>query len=140
MADPSLSAEPVAAKLLIKPGSSVWISPSERLELLAPLPDGIRAVTAIEDAHAAILFADDAGSLRRSTASVGASLREREIGGRDAARPAGAAPVILGLGSIGMGIGATGVATGMGSIGGVIVAMVAWGAIATVNLAHALRR
>ncbi len=45
----------------------------------------------------------------------------------------------LALGSIGAGVGATAVATGMGT-GGIVVAIVAWIAIAIVNVAYAWRR
>jgi hypothetical protein len=57
---------------------------------------------------------------------------------REPARRGGG--VVLGLGSIGMGIGATGAATGMGGESGVVVAIAAWLAIAAVNVAHGLRR
>jgi hypothetical protein len=51
-------------------------------------------------------------------------------------------PLILPLGSLGIGIGATGAALGPtdGSAGGIVVAIVAWLAIAIVNIAYALRR
>ena len=49
-------------------------------------------------------------------------------------------PLMLPLGSLGIGIGATGAAAGLGSPSGVIVAIIAWVAIAVVNLAYALRR
>ena len=45
----------------------------------------------------------------------------------------------LALGSLGAGVGATAVANGMGE-GGIVVAIVAWIAIAIVNVAYALRR
>src|SRR3954464_14655933 len=45
--------------------------------------------------------------------------------------------IILALGSLGIGVGATGAATGMGSASGLIVAIVAWVAIAAVNIAYA---
>jgi len=45
----------------------------------------------------------------------------------------------LALGSIGAGVGATAVATGMGA-GGIVVAIIAWIAIAIVNVAYAMRR
>jgi hypothetical protein len=50
-------------------------------------------------------------------------------------------PLILPLGSLGLGIGATGAALGPthGGASGVIVAIVAWIAIAIVNLAYARR-
>jgi len=51
-------------------------------------------------------------------------------------------PLILPLGSLGIGIGATGAALGPtnGGAGGIFVAVVAWIAIAVVNLAYALGR
>jgi hypothetical protein len=51
-------------------------------------------------------------------------------------------PLILPLGSLGIGIGATGAALGPtnGGAGGIIVAIIAWLAIALVNIAYALRR
>jgi hypothetical protein len=45
--------------------------------------------------------------------------------------------IILALGSLGIGVGATGAATGMGDAAGLIVAIVAWIAIALVNIAYA---
>ena len=48
--------------------------------------------------------------------------------------------VVLALGSIGMGIGATGAATGMGELEGFLVAVIAWIAIGAINVAYALRR
>jgi hypothetical protein len=74
-----MSAKTVAEKLLIKPDSTVWISPAERLELIAPLPERTQAAAAIEDAQAAVIFADDAASVQASMASLGAGLREPEI-------------------------------------------------------------
>jgi hypothetical protein len=51
-------------------------------------------------------------------------------------------PILLPLGSLGIGIGATGAALGPtnGGAGGILVAIVAWIAIAVVNAAYALRR
>jgi hypothetical protein len=46
----------------------------------------------------------------------------------------------LALGSIALGIGATAVANGMGVAAGIVVAIVAWIAIAIINVAYALRR
>jgi hypothetical protein len=50
-------------------------------------------------------------------------------------------PLMLPLGSLGIGIGATGAALGPtnGSAGGIAVAIIAWLAIAIVNVAYALR-
>ena len=51
-------------------------------------------------------------------------------------------PLLLPLGSLGIGVAATGSALGPtnGSAGGIVVAIIAWIAIALVNLAYALRR
>jgi hypothetical protein len=49
----------------------------------------------------------------------------------------GVGAIILALGSLGIGVGATGAATGMGDAAGLIVAIVAWVAIALVNIAYA---
>jgi hypothetical protein len=51
-------------------------------------------------------------------------------------------PLLLPLGSLGIGIGATGAALGPtnGGAGGIVVAIIAWLAIAIVNVAYALRR
>ncbi len=35
-----MSTKSVAEKLLIKPGTTVWISPASRVELIEPLPEG----------------------------------------------------------------------------------------------------
>ena len=66
---------------------------------------------------------------------------EERLGGRKPAerRPI---PILLPLGSLGIGIGATGASLGPtgGSAGGIVVAIIAWIAIALVNIAYALRR
>jgi hypothetical protein len=50
-------------------------------------------------------------------------------------------PILLPLGSLGLGIGATGAALGPTHGGsGIVVAIIAWIAIAVVNVAYALRR
>ena len=54
----------VAAKLLIKPGAAVWSSDPSRLEVVGPLPEDVRPADALGDADAALVFADDAASLR----------------------------------------------------------------------------
>jgi hypothetical protein len=57
-------AKSVADKLLIKPGAAVWSSDPSRLELVGPLPGDVRPAGALGDADAALVFADDAASLR----------------------------------------------------------------------------
>jgi hypothetical protein len=52
----------------------------------------------------------------------------------------GTGSIVLALGSMGLGIGATGAATGMGGSEGVVVAIVVWIAIALINVANAARR
>ena len=59
-----MSAKSVAEKLLIKPHTTLWSSHAERLELLAPLPEGVRLADGPSGATTALVFADDAGSLR----------------------------------------------------------------------------
>jgi hypothetical protein len=51
-----------------------------------------------------------------------------------------ASTVVLALGSIGCGIGATGAASALGDVTGFLVAVTAWLSIAAINIAHALRR
>ena len=58
----------------------------------------------------------------------------------DRPRSGGGGSVLLALGSIGLGIGATGAANGMGGTEGFIVAIVAWLAIAVINVANAVHR
>jgi hypothetical protein len=55
----------VADKLLIKPGTTLWCSDAARLGLLGPLPDGVRPVDGPGEARTALVFADDARSLRQ---------------------------------------------------------------------------
>jgi hypothetical protein len=57
-------AKTVADKLLIKPGTTVWASDLARLDLVGPLPEGVHPVDALGEATTALLFADDATSLR----------------------------------------------------------------------------
>jgi len=59
-----MSSKSVAEKLLIKPGTSVWSSDAARLDLIEPLPDGVRTVDGPGDATTALVFAEDASSLR----------------------------------------------------------------------------
>jgi hypothetical protein len=59
-----MAARSVAEKLLIKPDTTLWSSDDSRLELVEPLPAGVRRVDAPEQATTALVFADDAASLR----------------------------------------------------------------------------
>jgi hypothetical protein len=73
----------------------------------------------------------------RVEARIRASVPERAS---DRPRTGGGGSIFLALGSIGLGIGATGAANGMGGSEGVIVAIVAWIAIALINIANAVHR
>jgi len=64
-----MSAKSVAEKLLIKPNTTVWSSPASRLDLIGPLPAGVRRVDGPEQATTALVFADDAASLRELMAT-----------------------------------------------------------------------
>jgi hypothetical protein len=59
-----MSAKTVAEKLLIKPDSVVWSSDPARLDLVGPLPSGVRRASSPQGADTALVFADDAASLR----------------------------------------------------------------------------
>jgi hypothetical protein len=60
-----MSPKSVADKLLIKPNTTVWSSDPSRLELIEPLPRQARTVERLADATTAVVFAEDASSLRR---------------------------------------------------------------------------
>jgi hypothetical protein len=64
----------VAEKLLIKPGSSVWVSDEARRGLLGALPDGVSAASAPSAATTAIVFADDGATVRRRFVTDGDAL------------------------------------------------------------------
>jgi hypothetical protein len=59
-----MSAKSVAEKLLIKPDTTLWSSHPDRLDLIQPLPEGVRQVGGPEQATVAVVFADDADALR----------------------------------------------------------------------------
>jgi hypothetical protein len=59
-----MGAKTVAEKLLVKPGATVWASDPARLALVDPLPEGVRESDGPAGADVALLFADDAASLR----------------------------------------------------------------------------
>ena len=54
----------VAEKLLIRPGTTVWSSDAAHLDLVGPLPEKVRVVNGPEEATTALVFAEDATSLR----------------------------------------------------------------------------
>ena len=57
-------AKSIADKLLIKPGTTVFVWPCARLGLIGALPDGVRVVDGFEAATSAVLFVDDAVTAR----------------------------------------------------------------------------
>ena len=59
-----MSTKSIADKLLITPQTTVWSSHPDRLDLIGPLPAGARLVHGPEEATIAIVFGDDAESLR----------------------------------------------------------------------------
>ena len=59
-----MSAKSVAAKLLIKPNTTVWSSHAERIDLIGPLPEGVSVADMPVQATTALVFADDASSVR----------------------------------------------------------------------------
>jgi hypothetical protein len=72
-------AKTVAEKLRIKPDTTVWSSDPARLELIQPLPAGARRVDGPTEARTALVFADDAASLRRIVAPVADQLVRVEV-------------------------------------------------------------
>jgi hypothetical protein len=59
-----MTTKTVADKLLIRPGSTVWLSDPARQRLVEPLPAGVRVVDRMDAAATAVVFAADAASLR----------------------------------------------------------------------------
>ena len=60
-----MSTKSVAEKLLIKPNTTVWSSHAAYLNRIEPLPQGVRNVDEPAQATTALVFAEDAGSLRK---------------------------------------------------------------------------
>jgi hypothetical protein len=60
-----MSSKSIAEKLKIKPGNAVWSSRPAYLDLIGPLPTDVRHADDLADATVALVFADDAASVRR---------------------------------------------------------------------------
>ena len=60
-----MSEKSAAEKLLIKANAAVWASDPARLGLVGQLPEGARQVEGLDQATVALVFVDDAASLRR---------------------------------------------------------------------------
>ncbi|HLU71710.1 MAG TPA: hypothetical protein VKZ82_05995 [Nonomuraea sp.] len=59
-----MTAKTTAQKLLVKPGTTVWISAGEHRPLLSPLPEGAAFAEDLAEAAVGVLFAADAASAR----------------------------------------------------------------------------
>jgi hypothetical protein len=73
-----MSTRPPAEKLLIKPESTVWVSHPRHLDVIEPLPEGVRVVDRPELATTIVIFGDDAQSLRNAVAAHANRLRDCE--------------------------------------------------------------
>jgi hypothetical protein len=73
-----MPARTTADKLLIKPGTTVWSSDDDRLPLIGPLPEGVSVASGLDTATTAIVFADDAASIRDLLAENGDQLAKPE--------------------------------------------------------------
>lgn len=69
-----MSGKSVAQKLLIKPGSTVWLSDQSRLELLGQLPDGAVVRDSPEGADCWIVFVPDRKTLDSQLQRLAAGL------------------------------------------------------------------
>jgi len=58
-----MTVKSVAQKLLIKPGTTLWVSHPAGVGLIGPLPENVRLVDA-DQAQTAVIFADDAATVR----------------------------------------------------------------------------
>ncbi len=59
-----MSEKTTASKLLIKPGTAVWVSDASRASLLGPVPGDVTLVEVLAEADVAIAIADDAATIR----------------------------------------------------------------------------
>ncbi|MGA7670888.1 MAG: hypothetical protein WBW04_10740 [Nitrolancea sp.] len=59
-----MSTKTVAAKLQIKPGTTIWSSHPDRLHLVEPLPDDVTISDDLSRTGIALVYADDSASLR----------------------------------------------------------------------------
>jgi hypothetical protein len=59
----------LAETLLIRPKTTVWTSHPHRLDLIQPLPEGVRVVDRPEHATTVLIFGHDAQSLRNALAA-----------------------------------------------------------------------
>src|SRR5688500_12520452 len=76
---PAMSSKSIAEKLKIKPGNAVWSSSPANLDLIGPLPTGVRRAADLADATVALVFANDAAAVRRSLADHRDELAESSV-------------------------------------------------------------
>lgn len=69
-----MSEKSIPEKLRVTPKTALWTPDGARLALLGPLPDDVTLVGAPREATMAIVFADDAASLRSILATHGDAL------------------------------------------------------------------
>lgn len=74
-----MSAKTVAAKLQIKPDTTIWLSHPDRVGMIGPLPDSVDLVPDITAAKVALVFGDDAETVRRTLDAEGAGITEPAI-------------------------------------------------------------
>jgi hypothetical protein len=63
-----------AAKLLIKPGTRLWVAPPEHAALVGTLPDDVAAASGLRDATVAVQFVADAAAVAAAIEEHGADL------------------------------------------------------------------
>jgi hypothetical protein len=73
-----MNTKSAAEKLLIEPGTTLWTSHPKQLELIEPLPEGVRVVDRPEQATTALIFGEDAQSLRNAVAAHANRLADPE--------------------------------------------------------------
>jgi hypothetical protein len=71
-----MTTKTVADKLLIKPNTTLWVSHPDRLDLVGPLPEGVRTVDTLEQAATGFIFGDDSTSLRSILAEHADELKQ----------------------------------------------------------------
>jgi hypothetical protein len=59
-----MAARSVAQKLLIRPGSSVWMSHPDRSDLLGEMPEAVTSASSLAAADVAVVLVDDEAGLR----------------------------------------------------------------------------
>lgn len=59
-----MAARTVAQKLLVKPGSAVWVSDPARAGLVGEVPEGVTSAPGLAQADVALFLVDDEPSLR----------------------------------------------------------------------------